>query len=99
MFFVQLTFAENKHLAGQYMAEHNLWLDGGYDKGWVLLSGSLTSGNGGAILIDSGVSLEQLKNWLDSDPFIREEVVSSNIVEWVNKRCAPQLESLFGAGI
>jgi uncharacterized protein YciI len=80
MVFIQLKFSGNKALAKEYMAEHNAWLQRGFDEGVFLLSGSLKGGTGGVIL--ANVSGSELDARIASDPFVERGVVSADIVEF-----------------
>jgi uncharacterized protein YciI len=80
MFIVLLKFSTNKSQAAQHMEGHKAWLQRGYDEGVFLLSGSLTSVGGGAILAH-GSSLADLQSRVEEDPFVAAQVVSAEIIE------------------
>ena len=80
MFVVLLTFSTNKALAGQYMDQHNAWIQRGLTDQVFLLIGSLQPKRGGAI-IAYNISLEDLQQRLDQDPFVVEKVVDTEIIE------------------
>lgn len=50
MFVVLLRFAENKHLASEHTTGHNDWVRKGVDDAVFMLTGSVSGGQGGAIL-------------------------------------------------
>ncbi|HBA33241.1 MAG TPA: hypothetical protein DCZ12_03805 [Gammaproteobacteria bacterium] len=80
MFVVLLRFAENKSLAGQFMAAHNTWISEGIDAGLFLVVGSLQPQQGGAVLVHN-TSLAELQERVNADPFVREGVVKAEILE------------------
>jgi len=80
MFVVLLEFSDNKDQAGQFMTEHNAWLQSGFDDGVFLASGSLQPKRGGAILAH-GTALADLQNRVNKDPFVVENVVHAEILE------------------
>ena len=61
------------------MASHKQWLQQGFDEGVFLLAGSLGDGQGGGILA-KGDTLETIANFVHEDPFVKENVVSPEII-------------------
>lgn len=90
MFVVQLRFAENKALAGQFMAGHKAWIQQGFDDGIFLLVGSLAPNLGGAVLAH-GIDRDALSARVDQDPFVAEGVVTADIVEITPNRADDRL--------
>ena len=80
MFVILLKFAENRHLAGAHLAGHNDWIRQGVDDGALLLVGSLSGGQGGAI-IAHGLARADLEKRLEADPFVAERIVTPEIIE------------------
>ncbi len=80
MFVVFLRFSSNKSQAGAFMAEHNAWLKRGFDDGAFLISGSLSSGDGGAIIACTS-SRDDIEQRLQDDPFVAADVVHPEIHE------------------
>lgn len=80
MFIVLLSFAENKGQAAEYMDGHNAWIKQGMDDGIFILVGSLQPDKGGAIIAHQ-LSYEDLQNRLGNDPFVKQGVVSTEILE------------------
>jgi uncharacterized protein YciI len=80
MFVIFLRFAENRHLAGDHMGGHNDWIRQGIDDAVFLLVGSLSGGQGGAILAH-GVTRSDLEKRLEADPFVAEGIVVPEIIE------------------
>jgi uncharacterized protein YciI len=80
MFVVLLRFTENKHLASKYMTGHNDWIRKGLDETVFLLTGSVSGGQGGAV-IAHGLTRADLEKRLEADPFMAERIVSPEIIE------------------
>lgn len=80
MFVVFLRFGENRQLAGEHMDGHNAWIRRGVDDAVFLMVGSVSGGQGGAILAH-GVTRPDLEERLRADPFVAAQVVLPEIVE------------------
>lgn len=81
MFIVTLTFSENKSLAPEYMAEHNSWIQKGFEEGVFLIVGGLAAGKGG-LIVAHNQTLEELNERISNDPFVRERVVIADVTEF-----------------
>lgn len=95
MFIVFLKFSDNKGQAGQFMEDHNAWIERGFDDGVFLLVGSLQSGQGGGIVAHN-TSPEDLQARVNADPFVAENVVTAEIVELTPARADERLGFLLG---
>ncbi|MFC5066633.1 YciI family protein [Flaviflagellibacter deserti] len=93
MFVVSLRFSSNKAQAPQFMDGHIAWLKRGFDDGVFLLAGSLKPDLGGAILAHN-TSRSDLQTRMDEDPFVAENVVSSEILEIAPNRTDERLAFL-----
>lgn len=80
MFIVLLKFSDNKSKASQFMEGHKDWIKRGFDDGVFLLVGSIQSNLGGGIVAHN-TSLSDLQNRVNDDPFVTENIVSSEILE------------------
>ena len=80
MFVIFLRFADNKSNAGQFMEGHNAWIKKGIEDGIFLVVGSLQPSLGGGIVAHN-ITLEDLQNRVDEDPFVTEKVVAAEIHE------------------
>ena len=80
MFVLFLKFSDNKSNAGQFMDGHNAWIRKGIEDNVFLVVGSLRPGPGGGILAHN-ITLEDLQNRVDEDPFVTENVVRAEIHE------------------
>jgi uncharacterized protein YciI len=80
MFVIFLRFAENRHRAGDYAQDHDKWIRQGIDDAVILLVGSVSGGQGGAI-IAYGVTRADLEKRLEADPFVAQRIVAPEIIE------------------
>lgn len=95
MFIILLKFSDNKAQAGQFMEGHNAWIKRGFDDGVFLLAGSLQPKLGGGIMAHNA-SLQDLQSRVNDDPFVRENVVSAEILEITPSKVDERLQSIFG---
>jgi uncharacterized protein YciI len=93
MFIVFLKFSDNKAQAGQFMDGHNAWIKRGFDDGVFLLVGSLQPNLGGGIVAHD-TSREDLEARVDEDPFVAQNVVTAEIVEFTPARADERLSFL-----
>lgn len=93
MFVVLLKFSTNKAKAAQFMEGHNAWLRQGFADGVFLLAGSIKPGLGGAILAH-GEPAEALRQRLNADPFVIEDVVRAEVLEIAPSKADQRLNFL-----
>lgn len=87
MFIVFLKFSENKAQLKNYLDGHKSWIQEGYKDDVFLVSGSMrlepqleTTPNGGCVLAHN-CTLDELKQRLAMDPFVKHKVVDVEITE------------------
>jgi uncharacterized protein YciI len=80
MFVIFLRFAENRHLASEHMQGHNDWIRQGIADAVFLLTGSVSGGQGGAI-IAHGLARADLERRLEADPFVAKRIVTPEVIE------------------
>ena len=95
MFIVLLKFSDNKSQVGQFMEGHKEWIKRGFDDGVFLLAGSLQPDLGGGIVAHN-TSLSDLQSRVNDDPFVVENVVSTEIVEITPTKADERLNFLLG---
>ena len=93
MFIILLKFSENKSKAGQFMDDHNKWIQQGYDDGVFLVAGGLQPSLGGGIVAHNS-SLTELQNRISRDPFVAENVVCAEILEITPSKVDERLQFL-----
>ncbi|WP_338064188.1 YciI family protein [Caulobacter flavus] len=92
VYVVTLRFAD-KSRAPAHMADHNAWLQRGFEEGVFLLSGSLQP-NAGGVIIAHGLARAALETRLTEDPFVSHGVVTTDIAEIAAGRTDPRLAFL-----
>jgi len=90
MFIVFLRFGAGRSQAGQWIAQHNTWLERGIEAGFVLLAGSLEAGQGGALIM-ANLTREQVEARLREDPFVSEGVVVPEIHAVAPSKTSPDM--------
>ena len=80
MFIVLLKFSDNINQASTFMQGHNDWIKRGLDENVFLIVGSLKPNLGGCIIAHN-ISLEALQLRVNEDPFIKENIVTDEILE------------------
>lgn len=93
MFVVLLKFSDNKSNAGQHMEGHNDWIKRGINDNIFLLVGSLQPNKGGAIIAHN-TSSQELQKRVNEDPFVKENVVSAEILEITPSKVDERLKFL-----
>jgi len=95
MFVILLKFYQNKSNAGEYMDGHNQWIKKGFEDGVFLLVGSLLPGLGGSVIAHNA-SLSELQDRVNEDPFVKENIVSAEVLEIDPKKADERLNFLLG---
>jgi len=95
MFIVLLKFSDNKSRAGEFMEGHNAWIKRGFDDGIFLVVGSLQPNQGGAIVAHN-ITMPDLQNRVNDDPFVAENVVTVEILEITPAKADERLSFLLG---
>jgi len=95
MFIVLLKFSENKAQAGEFMEDHNAWIKCGFEDDIFLLVGSLQPKLGGGVLAHN-ISLSDLQNRVNQDPFVANDIVTAEIIELSPAKTDERLEFLLG---
>jgi uncharacterized protein YciI len=93
MFIILLKFSDNKGQASEFMGGHNEWVKRGFDDGIFLMAGSLQPNLGGGIMAHNTTLLD-LQNRVNNDPFVMENIVSTEIIEITPAKAGEQLKFL-----
>ena len=80
MFVVLLRFSDDRSRASQFMDGHKEWIKRGFDDGVFLLTGTLQPNAGGGIMAHN-TTLSDLRNRVNDDPFVAQEIVRAEILE------------------
>jgi len=95
MHIVFLPFGPQRAQAGQWMAQHNQWIQDGIAEGVFLMAGSLDNAQGGAVLAVR-LTREELAARLQQDPFVAHGVVVPEIHGIAPSRMAEGFAALAG---
>lgn len=95
MFVITLRFSANKAQAPQHMDGHYAWIKRGFEDGVFLLTGGLAGDAGGAVLAHN-IARDDLEARLREDPFVAENVVTADILEFTPSRADERLAFLKG---
>jgi len=95
MHIIILRFTDNRHNAAQHLPDHKAWLARGLGDGVFLLVGSLGSNLGGAILA-RGVSFAKIQDRVNEDPFVRENIVNAEVLEFSPSVASEDFQFLLG---
>jgi uncharacterized protein YciI len=93
MFIVLLKFSDKKGKASLFMEGHKEWIKRGFEDGVFLLVGSLQPNLGGGIVAHN-TSLPDLQRRVNDDPFVRENVVSAEMLEITPSKTDERLKFL-----
>lgn len=80
MFIVLLKFSDNRAKAVELMDGHKEWLNRGFNDKVFTLCGSLQPNLGGAVMAHN-ITLADLQARVNDDPFVANNVVTSEILE------------------
>ena len=93
MFVVLLKFSDNKGQASEFMESHNQQIKSGFEDGVFLVAGSIQPNLGGSVIAHN-VSLSEIHNRVDTDPFVENNVVTAEIIEIDPKKTDQRLQFL-----
>jgi uncharacterized protein YciI len=95
MFIIFLKFSDNKKQASEFMQGHNDWIKHGFDEGIFLVVGSLNKNIGGCIIAHN-ITLEELQQRVNEDPFVAENIVTADILEISVNQADKRINFLLG---
>lgn len=82
MFLVDMTFTDMEKITAELTIQHKNYLEQEYQSNKLIFGGRKVPRTGG-VLISQHASEEELKQVLDSDPFIKSGAVSYSITEFI----------------
>ena len=80
-FVIEVTYLVPLEKIDENLVDHRAFLQKGYDKGWLLMSGSQNPRTGG-IIIARGPSLEEISEFFKDDPFQKRSLAKYRIIEF-----------------
>ena len=96
-FLIELTYTAPLSAIDAALGEHRQFLQGGYDRGLLLMSGPMTPRTGG-VIIARGESQEIVEAFFRDDPFHVRGLASYRIVEFNPVKHQPQIAQWCAAG-
>jgi uncharacterized protein YciI len=91
-FVIETTYRVPAEALGERVAEHRAFLQTGYDRGWLLLSGPQVPRTGGMI-IARAPSREELVDFFARDPYQANGLASYRFVEFEPVKRAVWMEN------
>jgi uncharacterized protein YciI len=91
-FLVEITYLVPFEQLAATVSDHRAFLQTGYDRAWVLMSGPQNPKTGG-IVIARAPSLEDLQAFFDQDPYQIKHFASYRFVEFEPVKRQPLLEN------
>jgi uncharacterized protein YciI len=76
-----ITYTAPFEQVSQHIVDHRSFLQTGYDKGMLLLSGPQNPKIGG-IIVARGQSLEEIKQFMAGDPYLQRGVANYQFIEF-----------------
>jgi uncharacterized protein YciI len=96
-FLVEITYTAPIEKIEAILPKHRAFLQTGYDRGWLLMSGPLNPRTGG-IVIARAPSLEELQVFFRSDPYALHRVATHRLAEFSPVKRQPLVESWVNGG-
>jgi uncharacterized protein YciI len=90
-FMVEILYLVPFEEMSEIVPEHRAFLQGGYDRGWLLMSGPMVPKTGG-IVIARAPSLEDIRAFFANDPYLLKGVANHRIVEFEPVKRQAQME-------
>jgi len=91
-FVVEINYTVPAEQLGDVTNQHRAFLQGGYDRGWLLCSGPRAPRTGG-IVVTRAPSLEELQSFFNNDPYNLKGMATYNFIEFQPVKYNPLLES------
>ncbi len=96
-FLIEITYTKPYDQVAPSLTEHRAFLQTGYEKGWLLLSGPQVPKTGG-VIIARAPSLEALQNFFRADPYMVRGLGVYRFVEFEPVKRQPFLEDWAASG-
>jgi uncharacterized protein YciI len=90
-FIVEITYTVTFEELGETVAEHQAFLQGGYDQGWLLCSGPQAPRVGGMV-VARAPSREALIEFFSNDPYLNKGLATYRWVEFEPVKHQPFLK-------
>jgi uncharacterized protein YciI len=96
-FLVEITYTAPMEKIETILTDHRAFLQTGYDRGWLLMSGPLNPRTGG-IVVARAPSLEELQVFFRQDPYALHGVATHRIAEFSPVKRQPSMENWVNGG-
>lgn len=93
MFIINITYKVSLEIIDSYIEEHRDFLNRGYTENIFLASGPKKPRIGGIILAQSH-TIQELENFIMNDPFIKYDLVTYEIIEFLATKTNQELKYL-----
>ncbi len=93
MFVIMVNYIKSLSEIDAHLETHRRFLDEGYAEGYFLASGPRVPRTGGVILAKAA-SAEELKAFIEKDPFNRAGVATYDVVEFNAMKYDPRLQQV-----
>jgi uncharacterized protein YciI len=94
MFVVLVRYTQPEEVVMRHLSEHRKFIEQGYARGVFIVSGRGADGDPG-VYVASGVSREELREFIKGDALYRESVAEYEIVGFHASRACDELGQLF----
>ena len=91
-FIIEIIYTASLEKIANILPAHRAFLQTGYERGWLLLSGPMNPKTGG-IVVARAPSLEELQAFFSADPYHLTGVAGHNFIEFDPVKHQPWLES------
>jgi uncharacterized protein YciI len=96
-FLVEITYTAPIETIEAILPDHRAFLQTGYDRGWLLMSGPLNPRTGG-IVVARAPSLDELQVFFRMDPYALNHVATHRIAEFAPVKRQPLMENWVNDG-
>jgi uncharacterized protein YciI len=80
-FIVEITYTAADELIAAARPAHRVFLQSGYERGWLLMSGPRTA-CGGGIVVARAPSLEELSDFFQNDPYRQQGLATHQFIQF-----------------
>ncbi|MDR3575911.1 MAG: YciI family protein [Anaerolineaceae bacterium] len=95
-FIIEINYLVPAEQLGDITNQHRVFLQGGYDQGWLLCSGPRVPRTGG-IVVGRAPALEDLQDFFKQDPYQVNGLATYNFIEFQPVKYNPFLEGWVSA--
>lgn len=96
VFIIKLTYKKPLEIVDQYLAEHRIFLDQGYDKNYLIASGPQNPRIGG-LMISQLNDIQILKKFLESDPYFINQIADYEFIEFIPVKFHPDFSKFISS--